>query len=166
MSTSARIVHQIDGRLRLEIPEHRDDPAYFAHLAAELQQSGHVRQARFNPAAASISIEFASPRADVMADLARAGVALPAQAAPAPADTSRGNVQGLPGAGRMAADPMVLAGLLFATVGLIQTARGEIMLPALSAFWYAAGALRLARDANPALATAPNASFFPLSPFT
>ncbi|UUZ48174.1 hypothetical protein LP420_35560 [Massilia sp. B-10] len=39
---------------------------------------------------------------------------------------------------------MLLAALLFGAVGLVQAARGNIMLLTLSAFWYAASALRLA----------------------
>lgn len=45
--------------------------------------------------------------------------------------------------------PMHMAGALFSVVGVIQTVRGRVMMPALTAFWYAVHAFREAdRTAN------------------
>ena len=132
MSTPARIAHQIDGRLRIEVATQRGNVAWFARLARQLAQAAYVQRARANPQAACIVIDYTGPLERLLTALGQAALSLP----------------GLPPAARPAApatgDPMLLAALLFGAVGLVQAARGDIMLPALSAFWYAASALRLA----------------------
>lgn len=139
MSTPARIAHHTSGRIRIEVPSRRGDGAYFGALAEQLSQSGEVLRARGNPAAASLALEYRGPLEALLAQLERCSLQL-SGAAPAAADLPVGfPFVSLP------LSPMAMAGAAFGLVGLVQTARGQIMLPALSAFWYAASALRLAR---------------------
>lgn len=147
MNTPARIVHQMDGRLRLEIAARRNDEVYFSHLKKALELAGHIQQVRTNPVAASVTLAFTSPREMIMADLNRAGVSITAQTERAPVRTKHARIPRLAGmAAAGNADPMYVAAVLFGAVGIVQAVRGEIMLPALSAFWYAASALRMASD--------------------
>lgn len=150
---AARIAHRTPGRIRIEVPSHRGDDAFFNALATRVAQSGQVTRARANPAAASLVVEYGGPLEAVLAQLANCSLQVAAapgvvaqDGAPAGAQATR---PGLPVLPRLAAGadliPMTLVGAAFGIVGLVQTARGEIMLPALSAFWYAASALRLAQ---------------------
>ncbi len=147
--TAARIAHQTPGRIRIEVPGHRGDDAFFTALADQLAQSEPVTRARGNPAAASIVVEYGGPLDAVLAQLANCS--LQVSTAPNAGAAAGAHVKptALPALPRFAVDtdltPMTLIGAAFGIVGLVQTARGEIMLPALSAFWYAASALRLAQ---------------------
>jgi hypothetical protein len=138
MTTPARIVHQTAGRIRIEVPDRRGDRDYFAALAEQLAQSGPVARARGNAAAASLVLEYGGPLAGVLEQLERCALRLTGPT------NERAAGAALLG-GTWERNPMLVVGALFGAVGLVQTARGEIMLPALSAFWYAASALRLAR---------------------
>lgn len=161
MNTPARIAHRTDGRIRIEVPSRRGDAAFFADLAAQLAQSGQVSRARGNAAAASVAIEYGGPLDTLLAqcercqlDLARPAGANDAQGAsvgqrPAFMPTSwpvnwPANL-GTNLSANLGANPLLVAGAAFGLVGLVQTARGDIMVPAMSAFWYAVSALRLAR---------------------
>jgi hypothetical protein len=138
MTTPARIAHQTAGRIRIEVPDRRGDDDYFASLAERLAQSGQVLRARGNPAAASLVLEYGGPLEAVLEQLDRCSLRL---SAPVRQDAPAAAMLG----GTWERNPMLMVGALFGAVALVQTARGEIMLPALSAFWYAASALRLAR---------------------
>ena len=146
MNTPARIAHQTRDRIRIAIPSRRGDDAYFQALAGQLAHSDQVRHTRVNPAAASLVIEFGGAPEDLLAELQRVALDLssaadmaPDQAPPAPAQYGAWKV-----------NPMFMAGAAFGVVGVIQTLRGEVLLPAMSAFWYAANALRMARAAGDA----------------
>lgn len=138
MNAPAYIAHHTPGRVRIEIPARRGDNAFFAALSKQLAQSEQVLDARVNAAAASLVLQYAGQLDDVLDEFRQTALGLP-EAAPqrraAPAS--------------WAIDPMLLAGVTFGLVGILQTLRGEIMLPAMSAFWYAAGALRLAQMPAP-----------------
>ncbi len=155
-ATPARIAHQTSGRIRIEVPSRRGDAVYFASLAEQLTdhltQSGQLARTRTNATAASLALEYSGPLELVLAQLQRCALQLSLP------DSDTGTPQSAAGPVHTAwpLNPMTLAGAALGVVGLVQTARGEIMLPALSAFWYAASALRLAhlptsgRGAEPA----------------
>ena len=105
---------------------------FFAALSKQMAQSGQVSRARANPAAASLVLEYAGQAERLLGDLKQFGVALDV---PARGATVR------PGWD----DPMLIAGAAFGLVGIVQSMRGEFMIPALTAFWYAIMALRLAQ---------------------
>lgn len=134
MNTSAQVAHQSPGRVRLEIPSRRGDNDFFDTLSKQVAQSDQVSRARGNPAAASLVVEYAGPFERLVEQLERLELAL---------ESPPGAVTRLPPGWN--ANAMLLAGAAFGVVGVIQTLRGEVMMPAMTAFWYAASALRLAR---------------------
>lgn len=153
MSTAALIAHHTPGRVRLEVPSRRGDQAFFAALSERVASGNGARRVRANPLTASVVVEYAGAFDAVLgalrdAELSVAGKgAEGAQARPTPMASFVSVMQAFkrqPHDGQQAADPLLLAGAAFGLIGLVQTARGEIMLPALSAFWYAVSALRLA----------------------
>ena len=151
MTTPARIAHQTVGRIRLEVPSRRGDHAFFTSLADQLAQSGQVARARGNARAASVVVEYSGPLEVLLAQCKACALQLTGPALSGITATTGSAATTPPAVPIMAAlagarmNPMTMAGAAFAMIGLVQTARGEIMLPALSAFWYAASALRLAR---------------------
>lgn len=153
MTTPARLIHQTRGRVRIAIPEKRGDNAFFAALADRMARHEGVLRARGNAAAASLVVEYTNRPEDVVRALERADLAI----APLPAtvddtgvtaaSTTVANSVACSGGAGIA--PMSVACAAFGVVGIVQALRGEIMIPALSAFWYAASAFRLAQIPPP-----------------
>jgi hypothetical protein len=148
MTIHARIAHDMPGRIRLRVMELRGNAGLAAHLEDMLLGTRLFRNVRVNPVTASLVLEFGGPREQVLEAL-RARLPFELELGPAPAAG-----QPLSGAGHRN-DPvrlvsgrdvnaMFLVGTLFGAVGLVQVFRGRIMLPAMSAFWYASNAFRLA----------------------
>lgn len=131
MSTPALVAHQSPGRIRLEIPSRRGDEPFFAALSGQMAQSGQVSRARANPAAASLVLEYAGQLERLLGDLKQFDLELNS---PARGAAVRGGRD----------DTMLIAGVVFGVVGVVQTLRGDFMVPAMTAFWYATMALRLA----------------------
>jgi hypothetical protein len=148
MSVRAQIAHELPGRVRVRLPDYRGDAAAFAELVGALRASQLFDGVRGNPVTASLVLEFSGPKEQVLEAL-RAHM-------PVELDVSTRASPRAPRSARTPSDPvrlvsgkdinaMFLAGTFFGAVGLVQALRGRIMLPALSAFWYAANAFRVAR---------------------
>lgn len=136
MSAKAVVAHLMPGRVRLSIAERRGDNDYFAMLSRRLSGVEGVRRVKTNPLAGSIVLEFSGVLPELMR---RAG-------APALFDIEQGAVGAAPPpsvarpvnlvSGREI-NPSFMLGMLFAAVGLVQSIRGRLMVPAATAFWYA-----------------------------
>lgn len=138
MSTRAVVVHRLPGRVRLSIPEKRGDGEYFKTLSRRLSGVEGVLGVKANALAGSIVLQFSGVLQEV---LRRAG-------APALFDLD-GAAQGAQAAPSALAwqpihlvsgreiTPMFMAGVLFSAIGLLQSFRGRLMVPAATAFWYA-----------------------------
>lgn len=149
MSAKAGIVHQTDGRVRLSIPERRGDALYFTALQDRFSGIGQVHRVSTNPVTGSVLLEFTGNLDEVMR--AADGAAMFEFAAAAKREDA-----GQRGAApvtytelmmRLRAlnlSPMLLAAGIFTAMGVLQTMRGKVMIPAISAFWYAANAYRQA----------------------
>jgi hypothetical protein len=156
MSIEARVAHQTVGRARLQLPQRRGDKDFFERLSQQLSRVGQVRKVRANPETGSIVLEFSGTLDDVIASLDRS---VPIELERTPFTTSAPR-QALVAAGEKTfrivsgrdINPMLMAAVLFSAVGVVQTLRGKVMIPALTAFWYAASAFRQARE--PALVDA------------
>lgn len=145
----ARIVHQMPGRLRLAMTERRGDAAYFGELARQLAALDGVRHVRSNPPAASVVVEFEGALEALMAGLRASGLlAFDAPAKRAPMLDAGGTAPTQLVSGREL-NPMFMAGLGFALFGLLQSLRGRVEVPAMTAFWYAASTFQQARGQMP-----------------
>jgi hypothetical protein len=151
MSTPAYIAHRTRGRIRIAIPSRRGDSAYFLALSKQLEGAQQVRRTRANPAAASLVVEFSGALDNVLAELGRGALKL---TEPASLAGSAGTPPAPAVPGEWQLTPMFMAGAAFGVVGVIQTLRGEVMLPAMSAFWYAVNAFQLARTTGGSAADA------------
>jgi len=144
MTIRAQIVHQTTGRVRVQLPDARGNTELFAQLSEQLVESKLFERVRVNPVTGSVVLEFTGEPEEVLAKLA-ARLPFKLELSPAPpAPTLKAADNPLRLVSGRDVNPMFVAGTLFGAVGLVQTLRGQIMLPALSAFWYAVNAFRLA----------------------
>lgn len=149
MTIRAQIAHEMAGRVRVRLPDCRGNTELFAQLEDVLLESQLFQSVRVNPLTASLVLEFDGPREHVLEAL-RARLPFELELLPGP--TAARPPSGSPllndpvrlVSGRDI-NPMFLVGTLFGAVGLVQLFRGKIMLPALSAFWYAGDAFRISR---------------------
>ncbi len=153
MNVHGQIAHQTSGRVRIDLPAKRGDTAYFSTLSQQIAGLGEVLAVRTNPITGSLIIEYDGPFDALLHrfdDMAIDILAQPASARNGAAAATRWAAEqdsALPFrlvSGRNV-HPMVLVGLAFGALGLVQVVRGQVLVPALSAFWYAARAFRLAK---------------------
>lgn len=150
--TTAAIVHQLPGRVRLRLNERRGDAGYFSALAEDVSRLDGVDRVKVNAATASMVIEYSDTAEGLMQALRQHALSIerpPETAVP----SSRG---GTVAPGRRDAapfhivsnrgiDPMFMLGTLCVAVGAVQVFRGRIMVPAVAFLWYAMDAFQRSR---------------------
>lgn len=152
MAANAVVVHRIPGRVRLRIQDRRGDAAYFSNLSENLARFENVRNIRANPVTGSVAFEFAGDFDDVLRQTEEDD--LLAIAAAAMTDEKPFGTAGM-NAFPTAVRPinlisgrdinrMFMLGSMLLAVALIQAFRGQWFPPAISLFWYAGEAFRLA----------------------
>jgi len=149
MTVRARVAHVLPGRVRVRLPDYRGKAEELAILEQQLAQSALFERVRANPATGSLVLEFKGPYEAALVRLAeQLPFELELEKPNDPPSPTRPLAGPLGDPLRLVSgrdvNPMLLAATLFGGIGLVQVFRGEIMLPALSAFWYAANAFRLA----------------------
>jgi hypothetical protein len=156
MATNAVIAHRIPGRARLLVRDKRGDTEYFSDLSQRLGAFEGVQRAKTNPTTGSVTLEFIGDletllkRAEDTDLLSMTESVLPER----PAGTSRESrsppqlrPMGFPinlVSGRDV-NRMFMVGSVLLVIGVIQTIRGEWFPPAVSVFWMAATAFRMAQ---------------------
>ena len=145
MNASPVVVHSIPGRVRLTLGDRRGDSAYFARLANVLGAQPGVLRVKDNARAASIVIEYQGQFDTVAAALQASGLAVPPGEAHAraarPPPPAPAYVPALKLVSGRDLSPTFMAGLVFLGVGVVQLLRGQIMVPASTALWYAISVL-------------------------
>lgn len=146
MATSAVLVHRIPGRIRLRVESMRGDADYFATLSEGFSGLDVVQNVKANPSTASIVIEFSDSLENLVRKIRQHGLVIENQQmehserprrAPRNADMAPLNLV----SGRDI-NVMFMLGALMVAVGIVQIYRGRILVPAISAFWYAVNAFR------------------------
>lgn len=147
MTTRAIVAHQIPGRIRLQIHAQRGNAEFFDQLSHRFSAVESVRLARGNPTAGTFVLEYDGPLEEV---LQRSGARGILDLAPAPVGASTRQVlQGLDKPVNLVTgrnlDPMFMAGTAFSLMALFQGLRGQVFVPAATAFWYAASTFQQSR---------------------
>jgi hypothetical protein len=153
MSVHGQIAHQTSGRVRIDLPAKRGDASYFSTLSQQIAGLDEVLAVRTNPITASLIVEYDGPfdallrrfddmAIDILSQPAKTGLNDGGASHEAFASDSALPYRIVSG---RQVHPMLLVGLAFGALGLVQMARGQVLVPALSAFWYAARAFRLAK---------------------
>lgn len=142
MLPNAYITHATQGRVRIKIPAKKGDSAYFASLRdklAALSELPGIQRIEANPLTGSILVlHTLDPDAIDLGLVAQYSefnqlfrLQQPSvKQTPVPGNKASGRVGG-------EIDPKLLAILGFVGVAIIQLKRGHIMMPAITALWYA-----------------------------
>ncbi|MEN3292918.1 MAG: hypothetical protein V7642_2171 [Burkholderiales bacterium] len=168
MATSAVIAHQIPGRARLLVRDKRGDTGYFSDLSDSLGRFDGVQRTKTNPTTGSVTLEFIGDLQTLLKQaedtdlLSITENVLPdggPERGPAGRRESRPSSQVRPMgypinlvSGRDV-NRMFIVGSVLLVIGVIQTIRGEWFPPAVSVFWMAATAFRMAEAEQELLAT-------------
>jgi hypothetical protein len=147
MATNAVIVHRIRGRARLLVRERRGDAAYFSNLSENFGRFENVQSARTNPTTGSVTLEFIGDLGALLkqaedSDLLTVSESV-LQARP-PSSPVRPAASPINLVSGREVNRMFMAGCVLVVVGVVQTIRGEWFPPAVSVFWMAATAFRIA----------------------
>jgi hypothetical protein len=151
-----RLAHLCDGRARLSFRERSGDSDFFGALERSLADVTGITEVVARPATGSMIIAFEGDPAAFIANIARAGLfeIVPQEPAPQLRDLLRKQAREFESDLKQATDGAIdlpaLAFLFFASVGVVQLARGRVGLSALSAFWYAASQFSDARTGSQA----------------
>jgi hypothetical protein len=144
---AAEIVHRIPGRMRLRVPAHQHDNAFFQRAEQTLAGITGIRRVRANPRTGSLLVEHDGIETAVLAaarDLGLFTAAPPARSMPVPhanPSTSKGAMLG--------ASPLNLVALGLAGAGVMQLARGEVVGSASENLWNAYGLYAVTRQRWP-----------------
>jgi len=143
--TVAHVVHQLPGRLRLRIPEHRKDEAFFDSLAGRLREIEDIISVSRDALTASLLIHHQVPEDRIWSFLEEL-LELTLQPAPATATAYSLSSVGagiqavnhsLQRASGGATDLRTLLFLLLVGLAIRQILRGQIMIPATGLLWNA-----------------------------
>lgn len=137
----AVIVHQIPGRMRLRIPAMRGDSGYFSALSDKLENIEGVAMVKVNPASASIVLGYAGEAQMLLEKMRELELdpRIEEHVGDAPRHSGIQPVRLISGRD---INPMFMLGTALTVVGLVQTFRGQIVVPSVTVFWYALEAFR------------------------
>lgn len=147
MATNAVIAHRLPGRVRLVIRERRGDADYFSDLSDRLGRYPNVRHTRVNPTTGSVALQFVGSLEDMLRRADQEDLFLIVEGTKAdrhPRARGRSATAPVNLVSGREINRMFMLGSALVVVGVVQVLRGELFPPALSVFWTAAAAFRLA----------------------
>jgi hypothetical protein len=156
MATRAVIVHQIPGRARLLLRDRRGDTAYFSDLSDSVGRFENVQSARTNPTTGSMTLEFIGDLQTLLQQAEESDLFTVAESVlpeSRPSSPASGRASPINLVSGRDVNRMFMVGSVLVVVGVIQTIRGELFPPAVSVFWMAAQAFRMAAGQQELVAT-------------
>jgi hypothetical protein len=147
MATNAVIVHRIPGRARLLVRDRRGDAAYFSDLSESFGRFENVQSARTNPTTGSVTLEFIGELGTLLKQAEDTDLLTVSESilhASPPSSSVRPAASPITLVSGRDVNRMFMVGSVLLVVGVIQTIRGEWFPPAISVFWMAATAFRIA----------------------
>jgi hypothetical protein len=124
----AEVVHAIPGRARLRIVGRRGDGVFFAAVASGLSTIAGIYHVEVRPLTGSLLIEHGPPLERIAAAAREARLFVISNEAPAPAPVTPAEI-----------DPKMVVGLGLGAIAIWQVLEGELLPPAITLAWYAAG---------------------------
>lgn len=137
----AVIIHQIPGRMRLRIPAMRGNAGYFSALSDKLENIEGVAKVKVNPTSTSVVVEYAGEAQALLEQMREFDLDLKIEdhAGEVPPHSGIQPIRLISGRD---INPMFMLGTALTVVGLVQTFRGQIVVPSITVFWYALEAFR------------------------
>jgi hypothetical protein len=143
--TVAHVVHQLPGRLRLRIPEHRNNEGFFDELAERLRAADEIDRVSRDAMTATLLIRHRVPENRLLSFLEDL-LGLAFEAAPPPnlsyglapvGATIKAVNHSLRRASGGTTDLRVVLFVLLVALAVRQLTRGQIMVPAAALLWNA-----------------------------
>ncbi len=126
----ANVIHAMDGRTRLRIPERRGDLMFFQSLATALSKTAGVKRTEVTPLTGGVLILHDAPLEHIGEAAEKARLfALAHPETPRPSSESARPLQ---------VDPKTIAVAGLSLIAAWQLYKGKVSPPALTAVWYAA----------------------------
>jgi hypothetical protein len=155
MATNAVIAHRIPGRARLLVRDKRGNIGYFSDLSESLGRLEGVQRTKTNPTTGSITLEFLGDLETILQHAEDTDLlSITESVLPEGSPSSLVRPMAFPinlVSGRDV-NRMFMVGSVLLVVGVIQIIRGEWFPPAVSVFWMAATAFRMAEAEQQLLA--------------
>jgi hypothetical protein len=163
MATNAVIAHRIPGRARLLVRDKRGNIGYFSDLSESLGRLEGVQRTKTNPTTGSITLEFLGDLETILQHAEDTDLLSITESVLPERNPARGPEGSPSSLVRPMAFPinlvsgrdvnrMFMVGSVLLVVGVIQIIRGEWFPPAVSVFWMAATAFRMAEAEQQLLA--------------
>jgi hypothetical protein len=147
MTARAEIRHQIPGRARLRLADTRGDPAFLQRLAEALAGAPGVLNVETNPQTGSLLIRHDAQSGEGIWQWARENGWFDVDSPPADAVIDRVVAESRGFGERLQAtvgvDARTLMFIFLMVMGIRQAAKGEIVAPAITLFWYAMNTIGL-----------------------
>jgi hypothetical protein len=153
MATNAVIAHRIPGRARLLVRDKRGNIGYFSDLSESLGRLEGVQRTKTNPTTGSITLEFLGDLETILKHAEDTDLLSITESVLPERNPARGPEGSPSSLVRPMAFPInLVSGSVLLVVGVIQIIRGEWFPPAVSVFWMAATAFRMAEAEQQLLA--------------
>jgi len=144
----AVIAHQVPGRIRIRIPTMRGQAHDLTELAGQLGNIAGVAAVKLNSATGSIVLQFSGNADSILESMRELGLN-PVLKQDIDQAVRNSGIRPFRLVSGREINPMFMVGSALAIVGLVQTFRGKIVVPSVTAFWYALEAFRAsANDAD------------------
>lgn len=148
MAETVTLVHRLPGRVRLRIAGKRGNTDYFKKLSQECGRLEMVSRVKANSDTGSLVVEFTDTIEHLLEQMQNFDLDIEN------AQTGNGirmplsSSEELPSLNLVTGrdiNLMFMAGSVFAVLGIVQAARGNILAPSLTLLWYAVDAYRHSR---------------------
>lgn len=140
--TTAAIVHQIPGRIRMRIVARRGNAVYFSKLSEHLAEIEGVYSSRVNPSTGSVVLQYDGDTEQLLQQMQERIPNFVIKKNHRVKNGSPVDIRSFRLVSGRRISPMFMVGTALAAVGMVQTFRGKITVPSITAFWYALDAYR------------------------
>lgn len=146
--TTFTIVHQIPGRIRMRVPDKRNDAAYFSRLSESLAGIEGVRSSQVTPRTGSVVLHYDGDAGLLLERMREQIPRLVIENYHRVKNSSLIGTRPFRIVSGRQLSPMFMLGTALAAVGMLQTFRGKIAVPSITAFWYALDSFRQSGKRN------------------
>ena len=140
--TTFTIVHQLPGRIRMRVSAKRNDAVYLSRLSECLTCIAGVRGSQVNAATGSVVVHYDGDPGLLLERMREQIPHLVIENNYRIKNNSPSGIRPFRIIRGRQLSPMLLLGSALAAVGVMQTFRGKIAVPSITAFWYALDSFR------------------------
>lgn len=141
--TTASIVHQLPGRLRMRIVAQRGNTDYFSKLSEKLAEIEDILSLQVNPFTGSVVLRYDGAAEQLLQRIQERIPNFAIEINHRIKDSNHlVNIRPFKLVSGRHISPMFMLGTALTAVGIIQGVRGKIAVPSITAFWYALDAFR------------------------